>query len=256
MIFSKKIHWLPFISLQITAIALLWSYINDTTFLIWRGIDERFFVFINSSLNSEPGLWETFWAYSSTRMWDLFSAFLILAFYVFSSNSSGSRRNLLGFMILMLLLILFRESIFVFVTDIIGKVKSPSLVLPDVIRLSEMFPLMELKDKSKVSFPGDHAAVTILWCWIMWRQKSAIWIKVAACAVTLLLVSPRLISGAHWLTDIIVGGGSLALFVGAWTFYTPLAWKILEFLFPYYQRATLWFGKVTGLRHLLAFFRG
>jgi len=255
MIFSRKWRWLPFFAVQIIAIALLWSYLNDTSFLLWRSLDESFFVFLNSSLNPEPGLWETFWAYTSTRIWDLISAFAIMSFYVLNPGTSESRRNFLGFLILLLLLMLFRENLFIFISDLVGKVYSPSLVMPDVIRLSELFPDITLKDKSKVSFPGDHAAVTILWCWLMWTQKSSQWVKIAALALTLLLVSPRLISGAHWLTDVIVGGGSLAMFVAAWAFYTPLAGKILDLLNPGFEKMMLLIGKITGLRYLFPFFR-
>ncbi len=255
MIFGQKWKWLPFIGFQLLAILLVYSYINDNSYLLWRGLDERFFFLLNGSLRTEPGYWEAFWAYSSTRAWDLVSAFLILAFFVFNKNSHEGRSNLMAFLILLLLLMLFRENIFVYLMDIIGKVKSPSLVLPDVIRLSEMFPAVELKDKSKISFPGDHASVTFLWCWLMWRWKLPLWVKLTALALTILLISPRLISGAHWLSDVLVGGGSLAIIVAAWSFYTPGPQKLLDILNPTYQRFILWLGKVTGMRHILPFFR-
>jgi membrane-associated phospholipid phosphatase len=88
---------------------------------------------------------------------------------------------------------------------------SPSLVLEPVARLPELVPWMEAKWESKNSFPGDHAVAAFAFVglsFILMDRKTA-WL---AALFGLLYSVPRLVSGAHWLSDELVGGG-IALFV-------------------------------------------
>ena len=46
--------------------------------------------------------------------------------------------------------------------------------------------------------------------------------RLAIVGITILFSLPRLIGGAHWFSDDLVGGVFLALFSVAWVCYTPL----------------------------------
>ena len=61
------------------------------------------------------------------------------------------------------------------------------------------------KDWSSTSFPGDHGMVLILFS------------------------LPRIMSGAHWITDLLVGSMSLNLIVTSWFLLTPLSDKLIHF---------------------------
>jgi membrane-associated phospholipid phosphatase len=68
---------------------------------------------------------------------------------------------------------------------------------------------------------SDHAAVLFTWlgyCLFFVRNKWTPWILF----VVVLFVMPRLMAGAHWMSDIMVGGISTALTALAFGLYTPL----------------------------------
>ncbi len=98
---------------------------------------------------------------------------------------------------------------------------SPTLILESAVRLSEMYPNLNLKDSSSDSFPGDHAAVLFTWfgyCIHFVRNK---W-SVLALIIVIIFSLPRLIAGAHWFSDVMVGGLSIALISLSIGVYTPL----------------------------------
>ena len=85
---------------------------------------------------------------------------------------------------------------------------SPTLALDGAVRISELHPDVGSKDTSLRSFPGDHGIALILFAGHIWFFCGRRLGLVATGAV-LVLIWPRIVVGAHWLTDIAVG--SLAL---------------------------------------------
>jgi membrane-associated phospholipid phosphatase len=79
--------------------------------------------------------------------------------------------------------------------------------------LSEVLPGLEnVKDASRRSFPGDHAMTLFLLCgFIFWLTKS-IPFRIVTVVVTVFFTLPRLISGGHWLTDLLMGSLPIAIF--------------------------------------------
>jgi Kdo2-lipid A phosphotransferase len=98
--------------------------------------------------------------------------------------------------------------------------ESPSVVLNDVIHLSEKLPWMKLKSGSTRCFPGDHATTALFFaiCYAFYAPRR---LAIFASLYTLLLSLPRVVMGAHWMTDIIVGSGSIAMVSLSWAFCTP-----------------------------------
>ncbi|MBN3860483.1 phosphatase PAP2 family protein [Neisseriaceae bacterium PsAf] len=109
---------------------------------------------------------------------------------------------------------------------------SPSYVFPHY-SLSEHFPwegyLLGVKDGSKRSFPGDHAAVLMLSASFFFHFSSQYWQKILIWLVAIFLMIPRLIGGAHWASDNYIGGTVVALLAFSWVFYTPLGSKISKY---------------------------
>jgi membrane-associated phospholipid phosphatase len=98
---------------------------------------------------------------------------------------------------------------------------SPTLAIPGSFRVSRSIDLFSIKEISHTCFPGDHAttALTFALCYIHlagWRLGK--W----ALGYAILLTLPRLILGAHWLSDILVGSLSITLLCFAWAYATPL----------------------------------
>jgi membrane-associated phospholipid phosphatase len=97
---------------------------------------------------------------------------------------------------------------------------SPSLVLQPVIKLSETLQNTNIKDASTNSFPGGHAFSMIYWASFS-LLVSPKRIGVVGIIFAIILCIPRLISGAHWASDVIFSV-LLALCWLSWTIYCPI----------------------------------
>src|SRR6185369_8486193 len=92
---------------------------------------------------------------------------------------------------------------------------SPTRVVEDSIRLSEMVPWLHVKDGSARSFPGDHGTTALLFS-ASYTILAGWRLGIIALLYGAFLCLTRLITGAHWLSDVIVGSGCIAIFVLSW----------------------------------------
>lgn len=85
------------------------------------------------------------------------------------------------------------------------------------------------KDSSGASFPGDHGMMLLIFAAYMRKYigRSAF---CKALAVFLIFSLPRIMSGAHWFTDIAVGSVSFALVILSWLLLTPAADIFIDWL--------------------------
>ena len=103
---------------------------------------------------------------------------------------------------------------------------SPSLVLQPVIKLSEILQNINIKDSSTHSFPGGHAFALAYWASFSWLISPK---KIAFISVLFagLLCFPRLMSGAHWASDVLFSI-LIALLWLSWTLYLPIYGRIVK----------------------------
>lgn len=215
----------PLLLCHLIVACLLSSLIFPWTQSFWQTVDIAFFKWVNSSLRDRP-VWQLFWACANHKLADWVEDLCILGFFIayVRKKDSLSKKRKMGellfsaFYIALILYfvnrILFRE------TWTIPRL-SPTLVVEDSVRLSQEIPWMSIKDDSSKSFPGDHATTALLFAATFsflnqWR------LKIPAILYGAFLCMPRLITGAHWLSDVVVGSGSITLFCLSWAFYTPL----------------------------------
>ncbi|MEM7315014.1 MAG: phosphatase PAP2 family protein, partial [Planctomycetota bacterium] len=93
--------------------------------------------------------------------------------------------------------------------------------LDDTWRLSTLVPRIHAKDTSPWSFPGDHGFVLLsvaLYVSMFRARRTARW----TWLVSIILILPRLIAGAHWTTDILIGSGAMALVTIGLLMATPV----------------------------------
>jgi membrane-associated phospholipid phosphatase len=102
---------------------------------------------------------------------------------------------------------------------------------PEALRLGDLVPEIHCKDFSDDSFPGDHGLVLLICSGFALFYLSPAY-GFIACCFTLLFTMPRLMSGAHWLTDEVVGALSLSIFALSCYFATPLHNTLLTWLEP------------------------
>lgn len=207
------------------ALFLVSSLLFSLTSPAWEWLDIHFFKMINSTLKDHPN-WQLFWACSNHKWADWVEDLFIILFFAVCVRQTQA--GLKGKKIAeILFFILYSACIIYFINQLLFRESfpiprsSPSLVVDGAVRLSQEIPWMAIKDKSFNSFPGDHATTALLFASALsylggWRL--GVW----GCFYAAFLCMPRLITGAHWLSDILVGSGSILLITLSWALCTPL----------------------------------
>jgi Kdo2-lipid A phosphotransferase len=114
---------------------------------------------------------------------------------------------------------------------------SPSLVVESANGLIGV--AFETKTHSHDSFPGNHGIVLMTWLSFILLFSRRNTVKLVAVLFVLLLLTPRMTVGAHWFTDNLVGGTTVALIMLSWICFTPvriLPDKLADYLLPRFQK--------------------
>jgi Kdo2-lipid A phosphotransferase len=203
---------------------LLITFFCPTTRVYWEKLDYLFFQWVNGSLKGRPYL-QLFWGFANHRFADWLEDLVILIFFscYFFKQPKEKRKTAL---IQILFIVLYTAAIIFFVNRCLFRQHlsiyrdGPNDVL-NGIRLSQEIPWIHLKDHSSKSFPGDHATTALLFAasYFYFVRKN---LGLAAIGYGIFLCLPRLVAGAHWLSDVIVGSGAIVLFFLSWAFYSPL----------------------------------
>lgn len=216
---------------HVIAALLFTSLFWPVTKEYWKTIDIAFFKTINSTLKDRP-TWQLFWACANHNIADWIEDLCIIAFfiaYIRKAQVGMRSRRVIEF----IFCILYTAAIIYFVNKMLFREHlhipnlSPTLIVDDSVRLSQEIPWMEIKDDSSYSFPGDHGTTAILFAATFtylagWR------LGIFACLYAAFLCMPRLITGAHWLTDDLIGSGTIAMVCLSWAFCTPLFTKFTD----------------------------
>ena len=222
-VFSTRWHVKSFIGLHLFAFIWLGIFLTEGGFQFWRSIDQQVFFFLNGSL-ADGGSWAAFWAWANVRASDTVPAILMLV--ALSFPGMGIKRDrlqqaLIGFILLLVLMFPIRETVYEVAVSMGVSGNSPSLTLEPVYFFSQMFPDIPAKDRAGHSFPGDHATVLLCWAGFMMLNARNL-LSISALLLAFVFMLPRLVGGAHWASDNLVGGMFSAIITMAWAFCTPL----------------------------------
>lgn len=213
------------------ALLLLLSLFSPLTRPMWSAIDLHCFRLLNGSLKGRPFL-QQFWAMANHSWADWFEDICILGFYVAAVLKAAPEKRKERIFQLLFCLLLTAVTILVinrFLCRDLLKLrrKSPTKLLPDVINLAELVPWISFKVNTSKSFPGDHATSALMFAFsyaYFIRGKLAI----GAIAYGIFLCLPRLVVGAHWLSDAIVGSGAIVILSLSWALCSPLSKKLVR----------------------------
>ncbi|HDL17319.1 MAG TPA: hypothetical protein ENH27_05715 [Rhizobiales bacterium] len=200
----------------------------------WDRLDVAAFRFLNGSL-SLGEWWQVLWALANNRGTDVFSGTLILLLIV--SWLWGRPRDVQNMKLASLgALLLFMGAVIMSLHPLIIKWigyarPSPTLVLDGVFWLDKLVPSIDAKVADRSSFPGDHAFILVTFALFFiflgpWRTAAV------ASLLALVFNLPRLVGGAHWLTDGVIGGAIPALLVVSWLLATPLGYYLARMFLP------------------------
>ena len=255
-IFQSRWRWSHILACNLLAVAILSSWLWQPTRQLWDQFDLSVFRMLNQPLSANA-FWARLWAIANMRYADIGVAMITFSLLIKTDwifDGARIRSAFYGFLSLLLLLFLLR----------IGPVRetlividwhraSPSLVFDDAARLTRMFPDWEqhwhLKDSSKDCFPGDHGAVLMLWAMFLWPFASTR-NRLLIAILTVVFMLPRLVSGAHWLSDNLVGGLSLSLVTFGFGFYTPWVARMTPVLARMGDPVLRQFDKIPGLNRI------
>ena len=220
--------WKPFLLLHSVALFLFASWLWPVSSPIWDYIDKATFHTLNAMLDDQY-LLQIFWAIANVRAVDLVGAItmaLFLFLYIADGQDAQERRLRVQ---KMLFLCIWGELGILFTKEVLDAIiqknqllrESPTILYSNAVMISEMVPWLKVKDFSRSCFPGDHAEIIIQWLSFIFVLCGLRYFLLALpCGIFFIL--PRLIGGAHWLSDALVGSLPIALIVLAWGLYSPL----------------------------------
>ncbi|WP_407438188.1 phosphatase PAP2 family protein [Lelliottia sp.] len=225
---------LPYILLLNAAgFALFLSWYLPANHGFWFPLDSGIFHFFNQLLaKSQAFLWLV--AITNNRAFDGFSLLamgcLMLSFW--RKEDTAGQRRIIAIGLVMLLIAVVVNQLAQGLMPV--KRSSPSLYFPNINRVSELLHI-STKDASKDSFPGDHGMMLLIFSAFMLRYfgKKAFGV---ALIIVVVFVFPRVMIGAHWLTDIVVGSLSAVLIGLPWCLMTPLSDRLIALFDRYLPR--------------------
>lgn len=226
-----KWRWIPFLISHLLAIGLAATWLWPDTRRIWDLYDAGMFRMLNATLMAGDW-WATAMAHANTRRYDIAAAVFIGGLLLWNIRFYEKRCIFSGWFSLgvfvstvVLVKMLVCGTI---VHDAFGYHRaSPTNVVESCHRISQIAPQVAAKDSSPWSFPGDHGFVLFsVALYLVYRgngrQETLAWLFV------LLFGLPRMVVGAHWATDIVVGSAVVALLLTAWLMATPLHDKLVN----------------------------
>mgnify|MGYP000293292546 CR=1 FL=1 len=202
------------------AIIIGLSYIWTPTSDLWRAVSETFFYAVNASLLwGEP--WQVFWAAVNTPVFDKLNG-LIMAipciWYVTTDRSRPLSLRISHMVIMGIAIVIgvyFAKHAFRSYESL-----SPSLVLTPFNDLTLLVPWLESKVSADDSFPGNHAVVAGIYGFFFYIVigRKYFWL---ALPIAILGGTARAVAGAHWFSDLLVGGAIHILPLLALALATP-----------------------------------
>jgi len=221
---------------NLAAFALLATWRWAPMRALWDRLDVVVFHLLNPPLAGNP-TWAGFWGVCNMRPVDIVFGLVMLAFLARGGwiiPRGRGLQSLYAFVVVLVLLLLIRAGPLNEAMKAFNWQRaSPSLTEEGAVRLVSLFPAWErdwhMKDASIRSFPGDHASVLIAWALLL-SYAARGWHLWLVWAFAALFMLPRLVSGAHWLSDDLVGGVFVALMAVGWGTCTPLAARVSAML--------------------------
>ncbi len=219
---------------SLVAVGLIVSWLFQPGRAYWDHLDEVFFRQLNGTLEWGTA-WQSIWAVANWRPFDgvVWVILCVILFATVKWRFPKKPFHAAASIALLVIVTLGASELVseLLIDRVLGYHRgSPTRALDgEIYRLNSLITWVECKDYSEWSFPGDHGFVLFMCAFYvtyLGRKRVAL----MAWLVAIVFSLPRMISGAHWLTDILVGSGTMALVTSALFFATPLHDYLLSFV--------------------------
>lgn len=236
---------LPLFLCNAVALLLFGSWHTSVGQSFWQHPDAWVFFTLNGSL-AEGHAWQMFWAVANTKQFDMTFA-LIIAIVYFVHIFRGTREQIVHRTACGMLMAVAVTSVILFSKAFLetGRI-GPSDALTPSIHLTELITDFKFKDSSHSSFPGDHGISLLMFTTMIWYFAGRSY-GLILMMLSVVMLLPRLVVGAHWLSDIAVGSCSIGLMALGWLLATPLHAVVIRLFMP----LASWFYRM--LDRVLAF---
>lgn len=223
-------RFLQIIGCNLVGLLLFFSWYLPANHGFWFAIDKNIFYFFNH-LVAESNAFLYFVAFINYRAFDtvafIFMLFIFL-YYFFRQDPAGKRKMFCMGIAMLLSVVLVKIADGRLDIDRLSASAYFESVHEPVNFVSQMTG-WNVKDKSATSFPGDHGMMLLIFTSFMGRYfgKKAF---LSSFLVFLIFSLPRIMSGAHWFTDVAVGSVSIVLVIMSWVLLTPFSDTIIRWL--------------------------
>ena len=196
----------------------------------WEKVDLATFHFCHGFIETNP-FSQRFWAILSNHRVDWLHDVVFFAFfapYLFIGQDKRKKALSLIIGVIFTGLVIFSVNKNFFPKVVACERASPTMVLKDTFRLKNLVSDIRFKDSSHNSYPGDHATTAVFFAYFSFYLLG--WRRALFCtAYAIFFCMPRLVAGAHWLTDIVMGSVpiailSLSYFIGSGSFTFLVNW--------------------------------
>jgi len=202
---------------NIFAIVLFVSWLYEPMSSFWYSVDsEAFWAFNNSLAWGET--WQVIWGIANNRAFDVVSAIgIVTPFFYYGYKQKWKLSHTFSILILAGLVVVSTTSI--------GKKipierESPTRHFESSVKLTELVSF-ETKDSSGDSFPGDHGSTLVIFVGFAFFYLSLSY-GFFVSFLAIFFAFPRVMVGAHWVSDELVGALSIGLIMLSFVFFTPL----------------------------------
>lgn len=217
-----NIKSLLFFHLSLGLIILSWNI--PVTRSIWDYVDQKSFFFLHKWILTST-FWQNFWAIANHKRVDWLHDILMASFFFYYIKQGKLNIRIKRIAELFVSILCFSSVICLINKTLIPTYlcisrHSPSLMYEGAIRLSTKINWLYIKDHSRTCFPADHGTTAVLFVttvfFLMGRRMGFI-----ALLYGIIFCLPRLVVGAHYLSDILIGSAGIGLSALAWLYFTP-----------------------------------
>jgi len=200
------------------AVILFVSFLNEPMSSFWYELDSSLFWSFNNSL-AWGETWQTIWGIANNRAFDIVAVGTIIIPFLYYGHKKENWKLSRTISILIFIALVAVTSLLIAKKIPIQRA-SPTIHFPDSAKITELVSF-STKDSSSDSFPGDHGIGLMIFAGFAFYYLSTSY-GIVVSFLAVFFTFPRVMVGAHWVSDELVGAISFGLIALSIVFYTPL----------------------------------